>query len=130
MIANDTNAVAPAMTGASAKTILSAFLGVRSSLRASLTPSARVWSSPNGPVRFGPGRCCIRPITRRSNQMTRRVLTSRKTKTSSALTRCSHHGVSLKSAMGLSANGTAASPAGRCGRAVTACAAYVTVLTG
>ena len=107
MIANDTNAIAPAMTGASAKTTLSAFLGVRSSLSASFTPSARVCSRPNGPVRLGPGRCCIRPMTRRSNQMTSSVLTSRKTKTSSALTRCSHHGVSLKSALGLSANGAA-----------------------
>jgi hypothetical protein len=31
-------------------------------------------------VRLGPGRCCIRPITRRSNQITSSVLTIRKTK--------------------------------------------------
>ena len=41
-------------------------------------------------------------MTRRSNQITSRVLTIRKTKTSSALTSDSHQGVSLKSAIGLS----------------------------
>ena len=102
MIEKDTNAMAPAMTGASRKTALSAFLGIRSSLNASFMPSARVCSRPKGPVRLGPGRCCIRPMTRRSNQMTSRVLTIRKTKTSSALISDSHHGVSLKSATGLS----------------------------
>ena len=84
------------------KTTLSAFLGVRSSLSASFTPSARVCSRPNGPVRLGPGRCCIRPMTRRSNQMTSRVLTAGRRRRSSALTSDSHHGVSLKSADGLS----------------------------
>ena len=44
-------------------------------------------------------------MTRRSNQMTTSVLTSRKTKTSSAFTSESHQGVSLKSACGLSAAG-------------------------
>ena len=106
MIANDTNAIAPAMTGASRNTTLSAFLGVRSSFSASFTPSARVCSRPNGPARLGPGRCCIRPMTRRSNQITSSVLTSRKTKISSALTSDSHHGVSVKSAVGLSTIGT------------------------
>ena len=37
-------------------------------------PSARVCSRPNGPVRLGPGRCCIRPMTRRSNQITSSVV--------------------------------------------------------
>jgi hypothetical protein len=45
-------------------------------------------------------------MTLRSNQMTSRVLTSRKTKTSSALMSESHQGVSLKSALGLSTRGT------------------------
>ena len=50
----------------------------------------------------------MRPITRRSNQITSSVLTSRKTKMSSALTSDSHQGVSLKSAVGLSSIGTGA----------------------
>ena len=38
-------------------------------LERQLEPSASGCSRPNGPARFGPGRCCIRPITRRSNQI-------------------------------------------------------------
>src|SRR5665648_1195280 len=44
----------------------------------------------------------MRPMTRRSNQMTTTTLTSRNTKINNALTSESHHGVSLKSATGLS----------------------------
>ena len=66
-------------------------------------PSARVCSRPNGPVRLGPGRCCIRPMTRRSNQITSSVVTSRKTKISSGLDqRRSTTVSSVKSAVGLS----------------------------
>ena len=69
-----------------------------SSFSASLMPSASVCSRPNGPVRLGPGRCCMRPMTRRSNQMTTSVFSIRKTKIASALMTTSHHVVSLKSA--------------------------------
>ena len=55
----------------------SALAGVMSSLSIDFMPSARVWSRPKGPLRFGPGRCCMRPMTRRSNQMTSSVETSR-----------------------------------------------------
>jgi hypothetical protein len=44
--------------------------GRTSSLNIDFMPSARVCSRPKGPLRLGPGRCCIRPMTRRSNQMT------------------------------------------------------------
>ena len=77
MIANETKAIVAAMSGARVKISLSAAAGVTSSLSIDFMPSARVWSSPNGPVRLGPGRCCMRPMTRRSNQMTSSVLTSR-----------------------------------------------------
>jgi hypothetical protein len=49
----------------------------------------------------------MRPMTRRSNQMTTTTLIIRKTKTNSALTSESHHGVSLKSATGLSVEASA-----------------------
>jgi hypothetical protein len=77
MIAKETKAIVAAMSGARVKMILSAAAGVTSSLSIDFMPSASVWSRPNGPVRFGPGRCCIRPMTRRSNQITSSVLRSR-----------------------------------------------------
>ena len=70
-------AIVAAMSGASVKTTLSAASGVMSSLSIDFMPSARVCSRPNGPLRLGPGRCCMRPMTRRSNQMTSSVETSR-----------------------------------------------------
>ena len=87
-----TNAGMTASTGASRKTTLSAALGIRSSLSASLTPSASDWSRPKGPLTLGPMRCCIRATTRRSHQMLKSVSSTRTTKISSALTRTSHHG--------------------------------------
>ena len=70
-------------------------LGMMSSLNASLMPSARLCSSP-GPTRLGPIRCCIRATTRRSTQIVNSVITTRNTKTTTALTRTSHHGSSPK----------------------------------
>ena len=77
MIAKETKAIVAAISGARVKISWSAAAGVTSSLSIDFMPSASVCSRPNGPVRLGPGRCCIRPITRRSNQITRSVLISR-----------------------------------------------------
>lgn len=77
MIANPMKHIVAVMSGARVKTNRSALAGVLSSLSIAFIPSARVWSRPNGPLRLGPGRCCIRPMTRRSNQMTMRVERSR-----------------------------------------------------
>jgi len=107
MIAKEMNAMVQAMIGARKNTTVSAFLGVTSSLSSSFRPSVSDWITPKGPARFGPGRNCMRPITRRSNQITSRVLMIRKTRTSTALTNESHHGVSLKSATGLSMEASA-----------------------
>jgi hypothetical protein len=73
MIENETKHIVAVMIGARVKTKTSAALGRTSSLSMAFMPSARVWSRPKGPLRFGPGRCCIRPMTRRSNQMTSSV---------------------------------------------------------
>ena len=59
---------------------LSAAFGMMSSFSASLMPSARLCSRPNGPTRLGPMRCCMRATTRRSDQMVNSVITTRKTK--------------------------------------------------
>ena len=77
MIPNETKHVVATMSGASVKMNLSAAAGALSSLNIDFMPSARVCSNPNGPLRLGPGRCCIRPMIRRSNQMTSRVEMSR-----------------------------------------------------
>ncbi len=77
MIENETKHIVAVMSGARVKTKTSAALGRTSSLSIDFMPSARVCSRPNGPLRFGPGRCCIRPMTRRSNQMTSSVEMSR-----------------------------------------------------
>ena len=55
--------------GASLKTNRSALSGIRSSLKNSLIPSARVWAIPNGPARLGPIRLCMSEMTLRSNQI-------------------------------------------------------------
>ena len=66
---NPQNAAQNARYGASRNRTVSAPAGVLSSFVMSLMPSARDWSSPNGPVRVGPRRSCIRPETLRSAQM-------------------------------------------------------------
>jgi hypothetical protein len=63
-----------------------------SSFSGSLTPSISDWSRPNGPARFGPGRCCIRPMTRRSAQIANSVMSIRKRKTNRTLMTTSHQG--------------------------------------
>ena len=55
--------------GANLKTVRSASEGIRSSFRINLSPSARVWSRPNGPQRWGPIRLCMSEIALRSNQI-------------------------------------------------------------
>ena len=77
-------------TGAIKKTTLSAALGMRSSFKASFTPSARLCNSPKGPLTLGPMRCCIRPTTRRSNQMLNSVNKTSRTKMSTALRMTTH----------------------------------------
>src|SRR5699024_6922905 len=79
------NAGIDAIIGARVYTTLSAERTRMSSLKASLMPSARLCSSPNGPHTFGPTRCCIRATTRRSNQILNSVSTTRTTKTRTAL---------------------------------------------
>ena len=68
--------------GASLNTNRDAFVGMRSSLRMSLSPSARVMSRPHGPAHTGPWRFCMPAISLRSNQMVRMTATSRMTKAS------------------------------------------------
>ena len=92
MIAKLTNAGITAIAGASQKSSLSTRRGTMSSLSASLMPSISDCSRPNFPARLGPGRCCIRPITRRSAQIASKVSTRRKTKTNSTLMITSHQG--------------------------------------
>ena len=87
-----TNAGTPEITGARKKTTLSAAVGMMSSFSASLMPSARPWSSPNGPCTLGPMRCCMRATTRRSPQMVNSVRTTRTTKIATALRMISHQG--------------------------------------
>ena len=89
---NVTNAGITAITGARTKTTLSAALGMRSSLKASFTPSASDCSRPKGPCTLGPMRCCMRATTRRSHQMLNSVSSTRTTKIRPALTRTSHQG--------------------------------------
>ena len=55
--------------GASLKTNRSARLREQILFEEQLVPSASVWSSPNGPARFGPIRSCMSEITLRSNQI-------------------------------------------------------------
>ena len=79
------NAGMAEITGARMYTGRSASAGMMSSFSASLMPSARPCSTPPGPTRFGPTRCCIRATTRRSAQMVIRVRSTSSTKTNSAL---------------------------------------------
>ena len=55
--------------GASRKRARSTWLGIRSSLKNSLIPSAMGCSSPQGPTRVGPKRTWMRAITFRSTQV-------------------------------------------------------------
>ena len=73
---NATKAGIVEMTGAMKYTRLSAITGMMSSLNASLSPSARLCSQPLGPTRLGPGRCCMRPTTLRSQLIMKRVSTT------------------------------------------------------
>ena len=61
--------------------------------------SASDWSRPNGPCTLGPGRCCMRPTTLRSNQIANSTLTSRNTTMATALIRTIHQVSLLKSAV-------------------------------
>ena len=81
MIAKPTNAGAAATIGATKNTSLSTPVGTMSSLSGSLSASAIGCRSPHGPARLGPGRFCMRPITRRSNQIMKMVVSSRNANT-------------------------------------------------
>ncbi len=96
--ANARNAGTVAITGARMNTSLSAAFGTMSSFNASFTPSARLCSRPNGPLTFGPMRCCIRATTRRSNQMLNSVSSTSTTKISTALRITSQAGSCPKAA--------------------------------
>src|SRR5215217_1455921 len=74
------------ITGASPYRILSALLGRTSSLKNSLMPSARVWSTPKGPTRLGPTRVCMKATMRRSSQMVSSTVTIRAANTPTTLT--------------------------------------------
>ena len=50
-------------TGAHVNTILSAFVGVKSSFMRTLRPATTEWSEPPGPTRFGPTRRFISAMT-------------------------------------------------------------------
>ena len=90
MTAKPTKATPAEMTGATMNTIRSAVVGMMSSFSGSLSASAIGCSRPKGPARFGPGRFCIRPITRRSNQIMKMVVSSRKAKTMTTFSSTSH----------------------------------------
>ena len=92
MTAKDMKQVVAAIIGAMTKTMRSAAFGMRSSLSASFTPSARDWSNPNLPTRLGPIRICINATMRRSPQTESRVATTQITKTITPLTRISQPG--------------------------------------
>jgi hypothetical protein len=97
MIAKLTKAGAAARIGATTNTSLSTLVGTMSSFSGSLSASAIGWSRPNGPARFGPGRFCIRPITRRSNQIMKIVVSSKKANTIPTLSSTIHQMSWLKS---------------------------------
>ena len=80
------------MIGATKKTSLSTLVGTMSSFSGSLSASAIGCSRPNGPALLGPGRFCIRPITRRSNQIMNIVVKIRNTKTIPTFSNTSHQG--------------------------------------
>ena len=85
------------MTGATMNTSWSAVRGMMSSFSGSLSASAIGCSRPKGPARFGPGRFCIRPMTRRSAQIMNMVVSSRKRKTIATFSSTSHQMSWLKS---------------------------------
>ena len=92
MIEKLMNAGISAIAGAIENSSLSTCRGTMSSLSGSLIPSMSDWSRPNGPARFGPGRCCIRPMTRRSAQIANSVMSIRNAKMTTTLSRIIHHG--------------------------------------
>ena len=96
-MAKATKAGAADSTGATTNISLSAPVGMMSSFSGSLSASAIGCSRPNGPARFGPGRFCIRPMTRRSAQIMNIVVSSRKRKTMPTLSSTIHQMSWLKS---------------------------------
>ena len=82
-----------------------------SSFSGSLSASATGWSSPNGPQRLGPGRFCMRPMTRRSAQIIKIWNSSRNRKMTTTLMAMIHQTRGLKLASVGSAADTA--PAAR-----------------
>ena len=81
-----------AIAGAITNRTLSTPRGTMSSFSGSFRPSISDCSRPYFPARFGPGRCCIRPITRRSAQIMNSVPSIRNTKITTTLSRIIHQG--------------------------------------
>ncbi len=92
MTASARNAGTTEMIGAMKKTALSAAVGMMSSFSASLIPSMRPCSTPNGPTRLGPSRDCMRATTRRSPQMVSSTRTTTPPKMPTTLRMTSHQG--------------------------------------
>ena len=93
MIANARNAGTNMRYGARRKTRRSARSGMRSSLKKSFVPSAKVCNKPHGPALFGPTRFCMPAITLRSNHTINIVATRPTTKTTRTLIRTINRGV-------------------------------------
>jgi len=93
------NAATAVSIGASVKTMASVRAGRKSSLNSSFTPSPKAWPRPKGPFMMGPLRFCILPSTRRSNQTSKMVHVSSRTKTPTTLIRTIHHGSLPKSGL-------------------------------
>ena len=85
MIAKLISAGVAARIGARENRSLSTCRGTMSSFSGSLSASATGWSSPKGPQRFGPGRFCMRPMTRRSAQIMKIWNSSRNRKMTTTL---------------------------------------------
>ena len=109
MIAKLMKAGIVAIAGASTNSSLSTPRGMMSSFSGSFRPSISDCSRPNLPARFGPGRDCIRPMTRRSAQIISSVVTIRKAKITTTFSSTSHQGSCPKP----DSAGSAAASAGR-----------------
>src|SRR2546423_163319 len=113
MAANARKAAIIEIAGARRNVARSAFRGTIGSLKKSLSPSARLVSSPQGPHRLGPIRLCMWAITLRSNQMMNTTSTLSTTKTMMILAR-----MTIRPAREVTASPprTSSPPAGRAAR--------------
>ena len=84
-IANTKKAGISDRYGAILKTNRWDFSGMRSSLKNSFMPSAKVTKMPHGPAKLGPIRFCMSEMTLRRNQILNITATSKKTKATTTL---------------------------------------------